>query len=72
MDRVVLSAYLIPIDKLAHSLDETNPYALIDLPNELRGKDIQLKLMWKHMQLTRNLFMEEDRQDSSFHLPDTH
>lgn len=47
-------------------------YALIDQTNELRGKDVQLKLVWDHMPLTGKLFMGEGGQGSSFRLPDTY
>lgn len=45
-------------------------YALLDQGDELRGKEIELKLMWDHMPLTGALFMgEQDSSLTRFTLP---
>ena len=46
-------------------------YALVDQGNELRGKDVTLKLMWDHMPITGFVYMDEQGKDttSSFELP---
>ena len=46
-------------------------YGLVDQGAELRGKDVELSLVWDHMPLTGNLHMGEQGLDgrSSFVLP---
>ena len=46
-------------------------YALVDQGNELRGKDVTLKLMWDHMPITGFVYMDEQKKDTttSFELP---
>lgn len=46
-------------------------YALVDQGNELRGKDVTLKLMWDHMPITGFVYMDEQEKDttSTFELP---
>ena len=46
-------------------------YALVDQGNELRGKDVTLKLMWDHMPITGFVYMDEQSADTttSFVLP---
>jgi signal peptidase complex subunit 3 len=44
-------------------------YALVDQGAELRGKEVELKLMWDHMPLTGGLFMAESTNTSKFTLP---
>jgi len=44
-------------------------YALVDQGAELRGKEVQLRLMWDHMPLTGGLFMAESTNSSTFVLP---
>mmetsp|Transcript_6192 Transcript_6192/g.7841 ORF Transcript_6192/g.7841 Transcript_6192/m.7841 type:complete len:177 (+) Transcript_6192:174-704(+) len=46
-------------------------YALVDQGNDLRGRDVELKLMWDHMPLTGTLYMGQQQKDtrSSFTLP---
>ena len=46
-------------------------YALVDQGNELRGKDVSLKLMWDHMPITGFVYMDEQDKDTttSFELP---
>jgi signal peptidase complex subunit 3 len=46
-------------------------YALVDQGTELRGKDIQLQLMWDHMPITGLLYMGEQDMTtaSTFQLP---
>mmetsp|Transcript_53171 Transcript_53171/g.78922 ORF Transcript_53171/g.78922 Transcript_53171/m.78922 type:complete len:174 (+) Transcript_53171:146-667(+) len=44
-------------------------YALVDQGAELRGKEVQLKLMWDHMPLTGGLYMGESTNTSTFTLP---
>ena len=48
-------------------------YALVDQGNELRGKDVTLKLMWDHMPITGFVYMDEqknlDQSSSTFTLP---
>ena len=46
-------------------------YALADQADDLRGKDVELKLMWDHMPLTGTLYMGEQDASalSSFKLP---
>jgi len=46
-------------------------YALVDQGNELRGKDVTLKLMWDHMPITGFVYMDQQVKDttSSFPLP---
>jgi len=47
-------------------------YALVDQGNELRGKEVTLKLMWDHMPITGFQYMDEQSSESrsSFKLPD--
>ncbi len=45
-------------------------YALVDQGAELRGKEVELKLMWDHMPLTGGLFMAESTNSSKFTLPE--
>lgn len=49
-------------------------YALIDYKNELRGKDVDLTLMWDHMPWTGVLYMggQDESTASKFTLPDTY
>lgn len=46
-------------------------YALVDQGNELRGKDVTLKLMWDHMPITGFVYMDGQEKDTttSFELP---
>lgn len=46
-------------------------YALLDQGNDLRGRDVQLQLMWDHMPLTGVLYMgEQDKATTTtFTLP---
>ncbi|KAG7365030.1 signal peptidase subunit [Nitzschia inconspicua] len=46
-------------------------YALVDQGDELRGKDVQLQLMWDHMPITGFLYMGEQPKDTmtQFTLP---
>ena len=47
-------------------------YALVDQGNELRGKDVTLKLMWDHMPITGFVYMDEQKnvdKSSTFTLP---
>ena len=46
-------------------------YALVDQGNELRGKDVTLKLMWDHMPITGFVYMDEQVKDTTttFELP---
>ena len=47
-------------------------YALVDQGNELRGKDVTLKLMWDHMPITGFVYMDEQKNlnpSSTFTLP---
>lgn len=46
-------------------------YALVDQGNELRGKDVSLKLMWDHMPITGFVYMDGQDKDTttSFELP---
>jgi len=44
-------------------------YALVDQVAELRGKEVELKLMWDHMPLTGALYMGGSDQTSTFKLP---
>jgi signal peptidase complex subunit 3 len=46
-------------------------YALVDQGNELRGKDVTLKLLWDHMPITGFVYMDEQNKDTttSFKLP---
>jgi signal peptidase complex subunit 3 len=46
-------------------------YALVDQGDELRGKDVNLQLMWDHMPITGTLYMKEQPRDNttSFTLP---
>ena len=44
-------------------------YALIDQGDELRGKNITLRLMWDHMPVTGRLYVGDETK-SSFALPD--
>ena len=46
-------------------------YALVDQGNELRGKDVTLKLMWDHMPITGFVYMDEQKKDTTttFGLP---
>ena len=46
-------------------------YALVDQADELRGKDVELQIMWDHMPLTGGLYVGEQPKDSttSFTLP---
>lgn len=55
-------------------IDEQNvfvKYALVDQGDELRGKDVELRLMWDHMPITGLLYMGEQPKEgaSSFALP---
>lgn len=55
-------------------IDEQNvfvKYALVDQADQLRGKDVQLKLMWDHMPITGLLYMGEQDPSttSNFTLP---
>eukprot|EP00586_Coscinodiscus_wailesii_P014447 CAMPEP_0172514066 /NCGR_PEP_ID=MMETSP1066-20121228/257375_1 /TAXON_ID=671091 /ORGANISM="Coscinodiscus wailesii, Strain CCMP2513" /LENGTH=174 /DNA_ID=CAMNT_0013294589 /DNA_START=55 /DNA_END=579 /DNA_ORIENTATION=+ len=47
-------------------------YALIDQTNELRGKEVELKLVWDHMPLTGMLFMGSAEKLGSFRLPENY
>jgi len=48
-------------------------YALIDQGAELRGKEVELKLIWDHMPLTGMLYMGQDKEViGTFNLPDTY
>ncbi len=58
----------------ARVLDESNvyvKYGLVDQGAELRGKEIELSLMWDHMPLTGALYMggQEEGTASKFVLP---
>jgi signal peptidase complex subunit 3 len=46
-------------------------YALVDQGNELRGKDVTLKLMWDHMPITGFVYMDEQDKatTTTFELP---
>jgi signal peptidase complex subunit 3 len=46
-------------------------YALVDQGDELRGKDVQLQLMWDHMPITGFLYMGEQPKETmtQFTLP---
>jgi len=46
-------------------------YALVDQGNELRGKDVTLRLMWDHMPITGFVYMDEQKKEtaSTFELP---
>ncbi|VEU35691.1 unnamed protein product [Pseudo-nitzschia multistriata] len=46
-------------------------YALVDQGNELRGKDVSLRLMWDHMPITGFVYMDSQAKDTttSFSLP---
>jgi|EP00970_Alexandrium_tamarense_P019792 signal peptidase complex subunit 3 len=46
-------------------------YGLIDQGNELRGKEVELSLMWDHMPLTGTLYMGQQAEGtaSKFTLP---
>jgi len=44
-------------------------YALVDQGAELRGREVELRLMWDHMPLTGGLFMEQSTNSSKFTLP---
>ena len=46
-------------------------YALVDQGNELRGKDVTLKLMWDHMPITGFVYMDGQAKETatSFSLP---
>jgi signal peptidase complex subunit 3 len=55
-------------------IDEQNvfvKYALVDQGDELRGKNVELRLMWDHMPITGLLYMGEQSKEtaSSFALP---
>jgi signal peptidase complex subunit 3 len=44
-------------------------YALVDQGAELRGKEVELRLMWDHMPLTGGLFQDKSTNSSTFTLP---
>ncbi len=44
-------------------------YALVDQVAELRGQEVELKLMWDLMPLTGGLFMAGSKNSSKFTLP---
>ncbi len=46
-------------------------YALVDQGDELRGKKVNLQLMWDHMPITGMLYKKDQPQDNttSFMLP---
>ena len=46
-------------------------YALVDQGNDLRGRDVELQLMWDHMPVTGTLYMGQQDKDTttSFTLP---
>ena len=46
-------------------------YALVDQGADLRGRDVQLQIMWDHMPLTGFLYMGEQKKETvtSFTLP---
>ena len=56
-------------------LDEKNvfvKYGLVDQGAELRGKEVELSLMWDHMPLTGVLYMDQQKEGtaSKFVLPE--
>lgn len=68
-------------DKIVEATDENKviqetgvfvKYALVDQSDELRGKDVELQLMWDFMPITGRLFMGMQPEDSlsKFTLPD--
>jgi len=49
-------------------------YALVDYTDELRGKEVELQLMWDFMPITGARFMDgqDESTTSKFRLPDTY
>lgn len=58
-------------DKVINEKNVFVKYALVDQGDELRGKEVELQLMWDHMPITGLLYMgEQDKETTStFTLP---
>ena len=74
INRVVLWDKIIEATDESKVIDEQNvfvKYALVDQGTELRGKQVELKLLWDHMPITGMLFMGHQKADqvASFSLP---
>ena len=72
-NQIVLWDKIIEADdtKLIQEKNVFCKYALVDQADNLRGKDIQLQLMWDHMPITGLLYMgqQEPSTASTFTLP---
>jgi signal peptidase complex subunit 3 len=65
-NQIVLWDKIIEADDDSKVIQEQNvfcKYALVDQADQLRGKQVQLHLMWDHMPITGLLYMGE--QDTS-------
>ena len=73
VNRIVLWDKIIEAgdEKVINEKNVFVKYALVDQSDQLRGKDVELQLMWDHMPITGLLYMgEQDRSTTStFTLP---
>jgi signal peptidase complex subunit 3 len=73
VNRIVLWDKIIEAgdDKIINEKNVFVKYALVDQSDQLRGKDVELQLMWDHMPITGLLYMGEQNKEtvSTFTLP---
>jgi len=73
VNRIVLWDKIVEAgdDKIINEKNVFVKYALVDQSDELRGKEVELQLMWDHMPITGLLYMgEQDKTTTStFTLP---